>query len=226
MKALVFNGVKDGDISKLLKQYGFEIVAKNPDVIVSYGGDGTLMRAEQEFPGIPKLPLRGSMICKLCHTCSNEEVLEHVIRGSYITEEHWKLEVVARGNTIVGMNDITVHNADPRHAIRYELSVNDKKIGGKIIGDGVVVATPFGSTGYYRSITDSYFELGMGIAFNNSTEQSDHIVVKEDSVVRITIARGPAIVYVDNREERITLEEGDVVMIRKSNKVAKILRVV
>jgi NAD+ kinase len=153
-------------------------------------------------------------------------VVKSIAEGKYTTEEYWKLEVKAKGNTIIGMNDITVHNADPRHAIRYELFINDKNIGHKIIGDGVVVATPFGSTGYYRSITDSYFELGIGIAFNNSTEQSDHVVVKEDSVVRIVVARGPAIVYVDNREERISLEEGDEVLIRKSDKVAKILRVV
>lgn len=226
MKALVFNGTKAGDIETLLKEYGFELVTENPDIVVSYGGDGTLMRAEQAFPGIPKLPLRGSMICKLCHALPNEDVVRSITEGNYTTEEYWKLEVRAKGNTIVGMNDIIVHNADPRHAIRYELFINDKNIGHKIIGDGVVVATPFGSTGYYRSITDSYFELGIGIAFNNSTEQSDHVVVKENSVVRIVVARGPAIVYVDNREERIALEEGNEVLIRKSDKVAKILRVV
>lgn len=226
MKALVFNGAKEGDIKKLLEGYGFEIVDRDPEIIVSYGGDGTLMRAEQAFPNVPKLPLRGSMICKLCHACTNEQVLDHVAKGEYKIEEYWKLEVRAKGNSINGMNDITVHNADPRHAIRYELFINEKKVGHEIIGDGIVVATPFGSTGYYRSITDSYFELGMGIAFNNSTEQSDHVVVKEDSMVRVRIARGPAIVYVDNREERITLDEGDEVVIRKSDAVAKILRVV
>ena len=226
MKVLVFNTLKNSGVEEVLKEHGFEIVSYNPDVVVSYGGDGTLMRAEHMYPGIPKLPLRASAVCKLCSPISNEEVLKKIEKKKYSIEEFWKLNVVARGETYVGVNDVIVHNKDPRHAIRYDVSVNNKKILEGVIGDGVVVATPFGSTGYYRSITDSYFEVGMGLAFNNSTEQSDHIVLKESSMIRITIARGPAIVYVDNRKESIELDEGEFAEIKKSDQVAKIIRVI
>lgn len=114
------------------------------------------------------------------------------------------------------MNDVVVHNADPRHAIRYRLSVNGKAIGGEIIGDGFVVATPLGATGYYRSITDSVFEVGIGIAFNNSMEQSDHLVVCEESVITAVILRGPAMVYADNQAASIAMEDGVRVSITRS----------
>ncbi|MEW6617395.1 MAG: hypothetical protein AB1333_03175 [Patescibacteria group bacterium] len=226
MKVLVFKTPKSEEITKIVKEFGFEIVSGSPDIVISYGGDGTLMRAEHMYPGIPKLPLRASAVCKLCSSASNNEVLEKVGQDKYSIEEFWKLNVTAHGKMYVGVNDVIVHNKDPRHAIRYDVSVNNKKILEGVIGDGVVVATPFGSTGYYRSITDSYFEVGMGLAFNNSTEQSDHIVLKENSVIKITIARGPAIVYVDNRKESIELSDGDFAEIRKSEQVAKIIKVI
>jgi len=224
MKALIFRKEAEG-IGELLKKFGFEVVASNPDVVVSYGGDGTLMHAEFEYPGIPKLVLRGSHICKLCADLPNEEILTRVKSGKYRIEELVKLETDAKGKKLLGLNDIVVHNGDPRHAIRYELFINGRQVGGKIIGDGIVIATPLGSTGYYRSITDSFFEVGIGVAFNNSTEQSDHLVLSEDAEIRIRIARGPALVYADNQSESIELEEEDEAVVRKSEKIAKIIRV-
>jgi NAD+ kinase len=224
MKVLIF-GKGAVEARELVEKSGFEIVESGPDIIVSYGGDGTLMRAEFEFPGVPKLVLKGSRICKLCAAMPNEEILERAARGKYRVEEMIKLEARAKDKTFFGLNDIVVHNADPRHAVRYEVSVDDVRNGGEIIGDGVVIATPLGSTGYYRSITDSFFETGIGLAFNNSTEQSDHMILKEGSEVRIKIARGPAIVYADNQPESVELVEGDEVVVKRAKETAKILRV-
>jgi NAD+ kinase len=86
-----------------------------------------------------------------------------------------------------------------------------------------VAATPFGSSAYYRSITHSLFQVGIGLAFNNSTEPVDHMVLREDSLIEVTILRGPAIVAVDNNPERVSLLEGDTFLVRKSSEPARIL---
>jgi NAD kinase len=224
MKILVFG--KESDlITDLVKKSGFEVVREDPDMIVSYGGDGTLMRSEFEFPGVPKLVLKGSRICKLCAGLPNEEILDRVKNGNYKVEEFMKLETVLNDKKLSALNDIVAHNADPRHAIRYYISINGKEIGSEIIGDGVVIATPLGSTGYYRSITDSFFEVGIGLAFNNSTEQSDHMVLKDSSVIKIKVARGPAIVYADNQSDAIALGEEEELIVKMSGETAKIVRV-
>lgn len=217
-------------IEPVVTASGFEIVESNPDFVVSFGGDGTVMRSESEFPGIPKIVLRNSGICKKCSALSNEEVLKRVFEGRYTIEELPKLVASAKGVRLVATNDINVHNQNPRTGIRYTLLVNgkpplfnDKPYEREVIGDGLVVATPFGSTGYYRSITDSYFEVGMGLAFNNSIEQSDHMVLKDTSVLELTITRGPAEVFADNHKESIPLDAGDSVSIKKSDKTAKIV---
>ena len=135
-----------------------------------------------------------------------------------------KIEARAKGKKLLGINDIIVHNQDPRHAIRYEILIDEKPMGKEIIGDGIVAATPLGSTGYYRSITDSFFEVGMGLAFNNSTEQADHMVLRDSARIVIHIVRGPAIVYADNQPESVVLEAGDDVVLRMSKQRAHIIR--
>ncbi|MEK9201831.1 MAG: hypothetical protein AAB944_02565, partial [Patescibacteria group bacterium] len=216
-------GTNKSTIETLVKEAGFTITERNPEIVLSFGGDGTLMRSEVAFPGVPKVALRDSSICKKCSALPNEDILRQLAKGEYTKETLFKLEARAKGKELVGLNDIIVHNKDPRHGIRYHLSVNRRDIGHEIVGDGIVVATPFGSTGYFRSITDSFFEIGIGIAFNNSTERFDHMIVEEENTIEMSITRGPAVVYADNHEDSIELLPGDKVTIQKSSHLAVIL---
>lgn len=216
-------GTNGSLIETLVKEAGFVITDKNPEIVLSFGGDGTLMRSEIAYPGVPKVALRDSNICKKCSALPNEEILKQLRKGEYTKETLFKLEAQAKGKELIGLNDIVVHNKDPRHGIRYYLSVNRRDIGHEIVGDGIVVATPFGSTGYFRSITDSFFEIGIGIAFNNSTERFDHMILTEGSSIEMSITRGPAVVYADNHEDSIDLLPGDKVSIKKSSHLAIIL---
>lgn len=222
MKVLVYGKNKD-EITSVIEETGFVIVESKPDFVICYGGDGTLMAAESAYPGVKKILLRDSQICKKCSNLPNHEVLRRVAAGEFVVEELPKIRVTTNGRSLYALNDITVHNGNPRHAIRYDLHINDRFHGNGIIGDGIVVATPFGSTGYYRSITDSYFEVGIGLAFNNSTEQSDHIVLKESSEIKLRLLRGPASIFADNQREEIEIKEGDEVLVRKSEEKALIL---
>jgi len=224
MKFLIYGKNKD-EIADLAKEAGLEVVHKNPDIVASYGGDGTFMKCEKDFPGIPKFILKKSRTSKKGHDIPYKDFLKKISNVEYRIEEDLKIEAVAKGKKIVGLNEIIVHNGDPRQAIRYLIFVNGKQIGGEIIGDGVVISTPFGSTGYYKSITDGFFEVGIGVAFNNSTEQSIHMVLKEDSEIMVRILRGPAMAYADNDSEEIKLMPKDEIIIKKAEGKAKIIKV-
>jgi len=73
MKVLL-TGKNSQDIENLLKSLGFEMVKSNPDVIISFGGDGTLLSAEREYPGVPKLPIRNSQFCHKCAEHADEHL--------------------------------------------------------------------------------------------------------------------------------------------------------
>ena len=114
---------------------------KNPEAVISYGGDGTLMKAEYLYPGIPKLYLKNSRIAKLGHqTKENEAIVDHFVRGEYSIEEVMKLELQVKGEVLIGLNDIVIHNENPRYGIRYMMEIDGVPIRGEIIGDGVVFA--------------------------------------------------------------------------------------
>ena len=143
--------------------------------------------------------------------------------GDYQIHSEMKLEAEAKGETLVGLNEIQVHLKLPIYAVRFSLSVNGKDCD-DLIGDGVIVAAPFGSTAYYSATGGKSFEKGIGISFNNlHYKKMDSFVVDEDSVVKLTVSRGPAWLLADNNENFVELTAGDAVSIRKSASAANFI---
>ena len=162
MKRVMVLGDRADGIERLAREKGLEVVSKNPDVILTYGGDGLLLGSERQWPGVPKLPLRNSRHGKKCEPHQIEEALDRVIAGDLHLRRHLKIRAEARGEARVGLNDVLVHNSRPTSSVRYRVWIDDREFSEEIVGDGVVVATPFGSTAYYRSITQGAFRVGTG----------------------------------------------------------------
>ncbi|MDP2717537.1 MAG: hypothetical protein Q8P02_02225, partial [Candidatus Micrarchaeota archaeon] len=53
-------------VSFFLKKRGLSVVSINPDVVVAFGGDGTILLSEQLYPGAIKLGVRNSARCNTC----------------------------------------------------------------------------------------------------------------------------------------------------------------
>lgn len=217
MKTYIIVGKDSEHLHTIFQEKGYSKDETNPDFVVSYGGDGTLLLAEHQYPSIPKLFLRNSLLGNLGFKESNEVVLKNFFAGKLSIKKFFKIESKVHDKTFHSMNEFVLKTLNPRYSIRFDVYINDNKILNHIIGDGLIASTPIGSTGYYKSITRSTFELGIGLAFNNTTEQYNHMVLKEDSVIKVVIIRGPGFCYVDNHEDEVTLQEGDEIIIKKSD---------
>lgn len=216
MKVLV-HGKDSLVISALAKSLGLEVVTASPDVIISYGGDGTLLAAERLYPSIPKLPIRNSKFCHKCINHADIQVLEKLLHGQLQLKEYKKLQTTFLYKTFYALNDFVIRNAETIHTIRFTVS------GGKLlIGDGIVVATPFGSTGYFQSITRITFTKGFGVAFNNTTEEVSPLLLKENEQVNFKLIRGKATLSFDNSPDIFTVDEGSEIIFKLSDKVARI----
>ena len=205
------------------KKAGFLYDEKNPDIVISYGGDGTFLWAERRYPGVPKALFRYSKTCKKCHNLPIDHALELIKKKKYRIIHHTKIEAKINSTRLLGTNDIVIRNAMPTHAVRFTLSVNGKKINKEIIGDGIVAATPFGSTAYFYSITRKTFKKGIGIAFNNTTIPHPPIFLPEKAKIKFTVTRGEAFAVADNEPRMIVLTPGKSITITSSKQKARII---
>jgi NAD+ kinase len=152
-------------------------------------------------------------------------VIKKIKEKQFTVEKKMKLQAIAKDRHMTALNEFVLRNASQIHAIRFELEVNRKKINGTLIGDGVIVSTPFGSTGYYHSITKRKFDKGIGIAFNNLIKNIRPIVLNDNTRVRIKMLRGTALLSHDNDPHMLRLHKGDTIEIKKTKKVARIIRI-
>jgi len=224
-KVLVVFRRDPSEVRKVLASEGFELVEKDPDFVVCYGGDGTVLFSERKFPGVPKLIIKTSRACRMYDYKLNDlrGLLSRIKAGDYQIHAEMKLETVAKGERLVGLNEIQVHLKLPIYAVRFSLSADGREYD-ELIGDGVIVATSFGSTAYYKATGGKSFKKGIGVSFNNlHNRNAKSFVVPEDSVVKLTVTRGPAWLLADNNENFVELDAGYSVTIRKSGSVANFI---
>lgn len=213
---------------------GLSIVFDKPDIVISYGGDGTLLSAEYEYPTIPKLAIRNSKICTKCHDHEDIILLQALANGTLKEVQFQKIEAQVKNVTLVAANDIVISHTVPIHAIRFLVSrlnnkeeldeplpiTNDSPL---IIGDGIIAATAFGATGYFHSITRSQFTKGFALAFNNTIEEHDPIYFNQGTLFRITVVRGPGLVSFDNNTNMTEINEHDTIVIGASKQTMRLL---
>ena len=210
------------DIRPLLSRYGFEEAEREFELVIAHGGDGALLGAEREDPGVPKLPIRDAGTAELCpeHRC--ELQLEAFQRGETPLTVLPKVAGTARGRTLYALNDVFLHSLELSSALRYRVRIDGELYANEVVGDGVGLSSVHGSTAYYRSITHSIFRVGLGLAFSNSTEEVNHLVLNSTSRVEIEVVRGPGVLIADNSPEQIVLNEGEKVLLFESELQARI----
>ena len=208
MKVALY-GKNAESLEKILLGKGVTVVDRHRedfDLLISYGGDGAMLGAELAYPQRLKMPVRDAMLA-----------------GKLKITKMMKLAGMTGNVKRYAVNDIFIHNMNNVSALRYQVKIDDDIYAREVVGDGVGVSTVHGSTAYYRSITHGSFRVGIGIAFSNSTELLNHLVLKEESVIKVRILRGPSELVFDNSPESVKLSEGDIVTIRKSEETAQML---
>lgn len=211
------------EIVKSAKKNKIKITQKNPDFVVTYGGDGTILKAEQKYPGVPKVPIRNSKVCSMCVSYNKDSLYylwNKLENKKFTLEKINKVEAIFKSRKVVAVNEVQIHNKDPRKAIRFDLTVGRQRLT-ELIGDGLVFSTAFGSTAYYRALGLKPFRKGVRIGFNNVYPKRGPIELKGAVIVKIL--REKALLICDN-SELIGLKTGDIIKVRESRQQAVFVR--
>ena len=134
-------------------------VPEDTECVLVLGGDGTLLQAARDLVGrdIPLLGINMGTLGFLAEVeqSSIHSSLEKVICGEYAVEERMMLKgTVWHENRISGadvaLNDITIAREGHLRVVRFKNFVNDEFLNA-YSADGIIIATPTGSTGYNLS---------------------------------------------------------------------------
>jgi NAD+ kinase len=130
--------------------------ADNLDLIFTFGGDGTILRAARAAAplGVPLLGVNLGRVGFLTemNPWQMQEKLPLILEGQYWIERRAMLRAeLLRGDTVVttflALNDIVASRAALSRVVNCTLTVNGGVVT-KLVADGVIVATPTGSTAY------------------------------------------------------------------------------
>lgn len=210
------------------------------DLMICFGGDGTLIRASHlcAVKGIPILGVfYGSFgFVTPCEPDDMEAALERFEAGDAQLETRMMIQAeLIRGGQVVTalhlLNEAVVQRAATARILTFEVRVNGHLIA-KYPADGVMAATPTGSTAYSLSaggpIVDPRMEALLITAVMPHILSARPLVLPADSSVEIDVESsrehpGGAVLSCDG-QSRLHLLHGDKVRVTRSPRVTRLVK--
>ncbi len=210
---------------------------QNADFVVCFGGDGTVIRASHlcSERGTPILGVHFGRFGFVTQ-CAGSEVqmcLSAMADGKVEVEPRMMLQAeLLRGDatiaTMHALNEISLQRAVTARMLVFQVVIDDQEIT-RYPADGIVVATPTGSTAYNLSaggpIVDPSLNAVILTAVAPHTLSARPLVLPPASTVLLRVeTEGDAVLSADS-QTRLHLLSGDQVKVRRSPRVTNLVRV-
>ncbi len=194
------------------------------DLVVSLGGDGTVLTCAVLLKGrdIPILAVNMGTFGYIAETHVTEiyRVFEEFQSGSSGVYSRMMLDVsVVREGSVVfsssSLNDVTVSAISHARMARMNLYVNDV-LGAKLKGDGIILATPTGSTAYSLAAGGPILDASLDAIIINPicpfTMSVRPLVVNKDSRIKLDLPR-------QNTEVSLTCDGHEVFSVKEGDEI-------
>jgi NAD+ kinase len=205
---------------------------KKVDIVVVFGGDGTLLNAARKYLNydIPILGINMGNVGFLTDISTDnfEKTIKEVLDGNYKIEERNLVSAKFGNNHLYGLNEVLIHSGAYAQLMRYRLNVNDKVVYEQR-SDGLIIATPTGSTAYALSaggpIIHPSLDVWTILPMLPQSLSSRPFVISSDEKVEMDLFDGPnenAKICVDGQDD-IDIPYGEKILISKMEKTLKLV---
>jgi NAD+ kinase len=204
------------------------------EMMVTIGGDGTLLRGVRlavtlEIPVLGINTGRLGFLTEVETTPAGMECVEAVLRGEFRVEERVALQVSVNGHgSHFALNDVVVRRGAQARMAPFGLSLDGEAIA-HIPSDGIVVATPTGSTAYFLSaggpvIAPTVDAFGIASLLPH-TLFARPLIVPTSSTIEITCDSEIVHANLETDGTLVSdLSSGDLVTIRRAPRPVKFAR--
>jgi NAD+ kinase len=203
------------------------------DAMIAIGGDGTFLHTLQRS-SVPLLPINAGTVGFLAEVDGAQEkafddALDRLLHGRYFVESRMKLACEVAGENLPdATNEVVVHTSQVAKMRLFELTLEGQPVG-RLRADGLIVATPTGSTSYSLSalgpILDPAVEgiIVSALAPFQSSQRTIVVDPLKGVRVRLVHPEKEGVVVIDGQDER-KLPGGTSVLIYRSSRRAEFLR--
>lgn len=223
-------------LGKLAKQRGFSVslwrdgeAPKEADALVVVGGDGSLIRMAHTAVKhrIPMFGVHAGRVGFLTEVSKDSfsEALTRLEQGEYRVEQAAMLSCrVNGGEEHLCINDVLIYKHSFSGVAQMTFSIDEDEVG-TLFGDGIVISTPTGATGYSLSAGGPIVAKGLDAMLITPicphTLHIRPIVAAMESTVRLTVADNG---FVAADGERIaTVHRGDVITVTQATETVPLL---
>lgn len=210
---------------------------RGADLMITFGGDGTILHLAK-LAALHKLPVLGINMGGLGFIAELEASELHLLKKlrdwNFGTESRMMLDVsvIREGKQVytnLGLNDAVIREGPISHVIHLKISSDGRHLA-DIAGDGVIVATPTGSTAYSLSaggpVVEPVAQTMVVCPICTHNMRFSSYVLSPEHVLTVELERnGRKPVYLCVDESRaFALRADDKVQVRRSKYAMKLVR--
>ncbi len=214
-----------------LRKRGVSIGAMRVDAIVTIGGDGTVLFAHRQMPDVPILGINMGGTGFLADVAPADAVkaVRKMTAGQLSMRGRERLAIKAAGERLPdALNEVVISSATMGKSLAFKVLV-DGEVAMRTQGDGVIIATPTGSTAYALAaggpVIDQRLDVFAIVPVCATHPHVSPLVVSMASKIKIELIRPDrrAFVFVDG--QRVTeVGSNDEILLYRSEKLAKFFK--
>ena len=212
------------------------IIDKDVELIIVLGGDGTLLNVAREMTKKYSIPILGINIGSLGFLSSTEltsidEAIEKLSNDEYSVDNRMMLSSnisdTEKINIDNAFNDVVIARGTLSRMVKFTIYI-DKKLYTTFRGDGLIIATPTGSTAYSFSAGGPFIypnlDLIMLTPICPHTKSMQTMVVSGECIIEVIPENGEEEIYLTvDGQKAIKLAQKDKIIIKRAKKHAGII---